>query len=175
MQYVSVNLRNLSQAQLLQKHLLTPKHNIMRIKTLKTQKLFKKDTCGEINVLFVVWSVWRGRKHKFSQYQSQGEKTRVFIMGCGSPFGGFVSPFVGFVGFCIWVYFIFFAEITVASSYQWIWLWVHNKEKRKIEILGFREFGYGFTISISPQPYQTLGFSKFFSKSSLYVGKLFFF
>ena len=71
-------------------------------------------------------------------------------MGCGSPFGCFVSPFVGFVGFCIWVCFIFFAEITVASYYWWIWLWVHNKEKRKIEVLGFREFGYGFTISISP-------------------------
>ena len=95
-------------------------------------------------------------------------------MGCGSPFGGFVSPFVGFVGFCIWVCFIFFAEITVANGYQWIWLWVHNREKRKIEVLGFREFGYGFTISILPQPYQTPGFSKFFSKSSLYVGKLLF-
>ena len=28
--------------------------------------------------------------------------------------------------------------------------YVHNREKRKIEVLGFREFGYGFTISISP-------------------------
>ena len=63
----------------------------------------------------------------------------------------------------------------MASGYWWIWLWVHNREKRKIEVLGFREFGYGFTISISPQPYQTPGFSKFFSKSSLYVGKHFFF
>ena len=62
---------------------------------------------------------------------------------CGSPFGGFVSPFVGFVGFCIWVCFIFFAEITVASGYRWIWLWVHNREKRKIEVLGFREFVMG--------------------------------
>ena len=96
-------------------------------------------------------------------------------MGCGSPFGGFVSPFVGFVGFCIWVYFIFFAEITVANSYWWIWLWLHNREKRKIKVLGFREFGYGFTILISPQPYQTPNFYKFFSKSSLYVGKHFFF
>ena len=95
-------------------------------------------------------------------------------MGCGSPFGGFVSPFVGFVGFCIWVCFIFFAEITVANGYWWIWLWVHNREKRKTEVLGFREFCYGFTISISPQPYQTPSFSKFFSKSSLYVGKLLF-
>ena len=59
------------------------------------------------------------------------------LMGCGSPFGGFVSPFVGFVGFCIWICFIFFAEITVANGYWWIWLWVHNREKRKIEVLGF--------------------------------------
>ena len=97
------------------------------------------------------------------------------LMGCGSLFGGFVSLFVGFVGFCIWVCFIlfyFFAEITVVKGYWWIWLWVHNREKRKIEVLGFREFGYGFTISISPRPYQTPSFSKFFSKSSLYVGKL---
>ena len=60
-------------------------------------------------------------------------------------------------------------------GYWWIWLCIHNREKRKIEVLSFREFGYGFTISISPQPYQTPGFSKFFSKSSLYVGKHFFF
>ncbi|KAL0017166.1 hypothetical protein SO802_004235 [Lithocarpus litseifolius] len=60
-------------------------------------------------------------------------------------------------------------EITMASGYWWIWFWVHNRKKRKIEVLGFREFGYGFTISISPQPYQTPGFSEFFSKSSLYV------
>ena len=51
---------------------------------------------------------------------SEGGENTCFIMGCGSPFGGFVSPFVGFVGFCIWVSFIFFAEITVASSYWWI-------------------------------------------------------
>ena len=64
------------------------------------------------------------------------------LMGCGSLFGGFVSLFVGFVGFCIWVCFIlfyFFAEITVVKGYWWIWLWVHNREKRKIEVLGFRE------------------------------------
>ena len=96
-------------------------------------------------------------------------------MGCGSPFGGFVSPFVDFAfGFASSSSFFFFAEITVASGYWWIWLWVHNREKRKIEVLGFREFGYGFTISISPQPYQTPSFSKFFSKLSLYVGKLLF-
>ena len=63
--YVSVNLRNPPQVQPLQKHLLTPKYNITRIKTPKTQKLFERETCGEINVFFVVWSVWRGRKHKF--------------------------------------------------------------------------------------------------------------
>ena len=77
-------------------------------------------------------------------------------------------------GFALLLLF-FFAEITVANGYWWIWLWVHNREKRKIEVLGFREFGYGFTISISPQPYQTPDFSKFFSKSSLYVGKASFF
>ena len=53
--YVSVNLRNPPQAQPLQKHLLTPKHNITRIKIPKTQKLFKRETCGEINVFFVVF------------------------------------------------------------------------------------------------------------------------
>ena len=73
------------------------------------------------------------------------------------------------------LFFFFGAGITVANGYWCIWLWIHNREKRKIEVLGFREFAYGFTISISPQPYQTLGFFKFFSKSSLYVGKLFFF
>ena len=45
------------------------------------------------------WSVWRGRKHKFHNIEVRGEKTRVFVMGYGSPFGGFVSPFMGFVGF----------------------------------------------------------------------------
>ena len=65
------------------------------------------------------------------------------LMGCGSPFGGFVSPFEGFVGFCIWVCFIFFAEITVANGYWWIWLWVHNREKRKIEVLGFENLVMG--------------------------------
>ena len=63
--YVSVNLCNPPQAQSLQKHFLTPKHNITRIKIPKTQKLFERETCGEINVFFMVWSVWRGRKHKF--------------------------------------------------------------------------------------------------------------
>ena len=49
--YVSVNLRNPPQVQPLQKHLLTPKYNITRIKTPKTQKLFERQTCGEIKVL----------------------------------------------------------------------------------------------------------------------------
>ena len=48
-------------------------------------------------------------------------------MGCGSPFGGFVSPFMGFVGFCIWVCFIFFLQ----------------KSRWPVVIGGF---GYGFTI-----------------------------
>ena len=81
------------------------------------------------------------------------------------------------LGLLFFFFFFFFlcAGITVANGYWWIWLWIHNREKRKIEVLGFREFAYGFTISISPQPYQTPGFSKFFSKFSLYIGNLFFF
>ena len=85
-----------------------------------------------------------------------------------------ICGFCWFLHLGLLYYFFFFVEIMVASGYWWIWLWVHNREKRKIEALGFREFGYGFTISISPQPYQTPGFSKFFSKSSLYVGELLF-
>ena len=91
-------------------------------------------------------------------------------MGCGSPFGGFVSPFVGF---CIWICFIFFLQKS-----QWPMViggfgYGFTIERRKIKVLGFREFGYGFTILISPQPYQTPNFYKFFSKLSLYVGNLF--
>ena len=48
-------------------------------------------------MFFMVWSVWRGRKHKFHNIEVRGEKTRVFVMGYGSPFRGFVSPFMGFV------------------------------------------------------------------------------
>ena len=154
----------------------------MQIKTPKTQKFFKRETCGEINMFFMVFiSLFRPVPtqwfHLITVVLALNKQLQIFspLMDRGSPFGGFVSPFVGFASFCIWVCFIFFAEITVASGYWWIWLWVHNREKRKIEVLGFREFRYGFTILISPQPYQTLGFSKFFSKSSLYVGKLFFF
>ena len=69
--YVSINLRNPPQAQPLQKHLLTPKHNITRIKTPKTQKLFERETCGDVNVFFVIWSVWRGRKHKFHNIEAR--------------------------------------------------------------------------------------------------------
>ena len=68
--YVSINLRNPPQAQPLQKHLLIPKHNITRIKTPNTQKLFERETCGEINMFFVVWSVQRGRKHKFHNIEA---------------------------------------------------------------------------------------------------------
>ena len=57
-----------------------------------------------------------------------GEKTHVFIMGCGSPFGGFVSPFVGFVRFCIWVCFILF----FLQKSRWP--------------VGIGGFGYAFTI-----------------------------
>ena len=40
----------------------------------------------------------RGENTSFATSKIGGENT-CFIMGCGSPFGGFVSPFVGFVGF----------------------------------------------------------------------------
>ena len=69
--YVSINIRNPPQAQPLQKHILTPKHNITWIKTSKTQKLFERETYGEINVFFVVWSVWRGRKHQFCNIETR--------------------------------------------------------------------------------------------------------
>ena len=63
------------------------------------------------------------------------------LMGCDSLFGGFVSPFVGFFGFCIWVCFFFFfffflflqksrwLVVIGGFGYGWIWL----------EVLGFRE------------------------------------
>ena len=115
--YVSVNLRNPPQAQPLQKHLLTPKRNITRIKTPKTQKLFKRETCGEINVFFVVFislfqPVLAWWFHLIMMVLALHKWLQIFspLMSCGSPFGGFVSPFVGFVGFCIWVCFIFFLQ-----------------------------------------------------------------
>ena len=60
LRYVFVNLRNPPRSLPLQKHLLTPKQNITRIKTPKNQKLFERGT-----LFFVVWSIWRGRKHLF--------------------------------------------------------------------------------------------------------------
>ena len=51
-------------------------------------------------------------------------------MGCGSPFGGFVSPFVGFVGFAFG-FALFFIFLFLQKS-QW-----------QVVIGGF---GYGFTI-----------------------------
>ena len=63
--YVSVTLHNPPQSLPLQKRLLTPKQNITRIKIPKTQKLFERENWGEISLFFVVWSVWRGRKHLF--------------------------------------------------------------------------------------------------------------
>ena len=58
-------LRNRLWSLLLQKHILTPKQNIRWIKTPKTQKRFERETWGTICLFFVVWSVWRGRKHLF--------------------------------------------------------------------------------------------------------------
>ena len=67
-----------------------------------------------------------GEKTQVSQHQSYGEKTRVFIMGCGSPFGGFVSPFVDFAfGFASFIFYFL-------QKSQWL-----------VVIGGF---GYGFTI-----------------------------
>ena len=63
--YVSVTLRNPPRSLPLQKHLLTPKQNIMRIKTPKTQTLFERETRGAVRLFVVVWSVWRERKHLF--------------------------------------------------------------------------------------------------------------
>ena len=65
LRYVSVNLRNPPRSLPLQKHLLTPKQNIIRIKIPKNQKLFERGTWGEISLFFVVWSIWRRRKHLF--------------------------------------------------------------------------------------------------------------
>ena len=64
--YVSVNFRNPPQAQPLQKHLLTPKHNITRIKTPKTQKLFERETYGVLRGLECL----EGEKTQVSQHRS---------------------------------------------------------------------------------------------------------
>ena len=65
LRYVSVTLRNPARSLPLQKHLLTPKQNITRIKTPKTQTLFERETRGAIRLYVVVWSVWREIKHLF--------------------------------------------------------------------------------------------------------------
>ena len=65
LRYVSVTLRNPPRSLPLQKHLLTPKQNITRIKTPKTQTLFERETRGAIRLFVVVWSVCRERKHLF--------------------------------------------------------------------------------------------------------------
>ena len=65
LRYVSVTLCNPPRSLPLQKHLLTKKKNITRIKTLKTQTLFERETWGVIRLFFVVWSVWRERKQLF--------------------------------------------------------------------------------------------------------------
>ena len=65
LRYVSVTLLNPPRSLPLQKHLLTPKKNITRIKTPKTQTLFERETRGAIRLFFVVWSIWRERKHLF--------------------------------------------------------------------------------------------------------------
>ena len=54
--YVFVNLCNPPQAQPLQKHLLTQKYNITRIKTPKTHKLFER----ERHVVRSTCSLWFG-------------------------------------------------------------------------------------------------------------------
>ena len=63
--YVFATLRNPPRSLSLQKHILTPKQNIMRIKTPKTQILFERETRGAIRLFVVVWSVWRERNHLF--------------------------------------------------------------------------------------------------------------
>ena len=65
LRYVFINLHNPPRSLLFQKHILTPKQNIRWIKTPKTQKRFERETWGTICLFFVVWSVWRGRKHLF--------------------------------------------------------------------------------------------------------------
>ena len=72
LRYVSVTLRNPPRSLPLQKHILTPKQNIMRIKTPKTQTLFEKETRGAIRLFVVVWSVWRERKHLFCIIEAKG-------------------------------------------------------------------------------------------------------
>ena len=65
LRYVFVTLRNPPRSLPLQKHIFTPKQNITRIKTPKTQTFFERETQGAIRLFVVVWSVWRERKHLF--------------------------------------------------------------------------------------------------------------
>ena len=57
LRYVFVTLCNSPQSLRLQKHLLTSKQNITRIKIPKPQTLVERETRGAINLFFVVWSV----------------------------------------------------------------------------------------------------------------------
>ena len=73
----------------------------MRIKTPKTHKLFERETCGEINVFFVVWSVWRPRKHNFRNIKARGgsfNKENQGIFVC-SQFR--ISDFVQVPTYCV--------------------------------------------------------------------------
>ena len=65
LRYVSFTLRNPPRSLPLQKHISTPKQNITRIKTPKTQTLFERETWGAIRLFVMIWSVWRERKHSF--------------------------------------------------------------------------------------------------------------
>ena len=67
-------------------------------------------------------------------------------MGCGSPFGGFVSPFVGFVGFCIWVFILFLQKLqwpVVMGGFGYGFT-IERKERERF--LGFREIKIFFLI-----------------------------
>ena len=100
LRYVSANLRNLPRSQPLQKHLLTLKHNITRIKTPKTQKLFERETCGEINVFFVVWSVWRGREHNFRNIEARGRYVLLLLICIWVLDGIFLSQSTNVIRIC---------------------------------------------------------------------------
>ena len=47
-----------------------PRVQRLLLTTKNTLKLFESETYGEINVFFVVWSVWSRRKHKFHKHRS---------------------------------------------------------------------------------------------------------
>ena len=111
LRYVSVTLRNPPRSLPLTKHLLTQKQNIKRIKTLKTQKLFERETWGEISLFFVVWSIWRGRKHLFYIIEA-----RQGMCDCCSSRPTHVFVFVLDLGFQI----LFKCELTVWKS-KFVW------------------------------------------------------